>query len=135
MSVASASNLGSLVRPDAPASIARTLRSTARRWLTISPLKTVDNSRRWPLPVKEVHVWLVDHARFLHPLTQVFRRGKRLRAIEILRFKKNDNLVGVVRTTKQVLLREPCGGARWLMSGAVCTDILHFPARVLVIQA
>src|SRR5438034_5082528 len=72
-------------------------------------------STRRPLPVEEVDVWLVDHAGFLHPLTQVCGRGKRLRAIEILHFKKNDNLVGVIRITKQVLLCEPCLVANWLM--------------------
>src|SRR5438128_12546336 len=71
---------------------------------------------RCGLLVEKVHVWLVDHARFLHPLPQVFGRGKRLRSIEILRFKENHNLVGVIRITKQVLLRKPCVAARWQMS-------------------
>ena len=74
----------------------------------------VERTRR--LRIEEVDVWLVDHARFLHPLTEVYGRCKRLRSIEVLYFKKNDNLVGVIRITKQVLLREPCVVARWQMS-------------------
>jgi hypothetical protein len=65
----------------------------------------------------------------LAPSRAVCGRGKRLRSIEILRFKKNDNLGGVISAAKQVLLAEPCVGAHGLMivvRGFPSFEVPHF---------
>jgi hypothetical protein len=53
-----------------------------------------------------VEVRLVQHAHFLHGLSQIRRLGKRLRAVEILSLEKKDDFIRVVSSPEKVLLEK-----------------------------